>query len=163
MTEQLKRDKWKAALTGAVISGLVGPGIPLLVMACAAAYRSSIREAASIIVSVPVGWIFAVIPVGPVAFVLGGVGGVLLQSVAAKFRSMKIVIIQAAVLGLVLGSVVPFFSAALGWGPTYNFKENVISALPVAAPTGVFCALVVLWLLRRRRLLHLRSIAQVVV
>jgi len=152
---------WKAALIGAVTCGLVGPGIPLLVMACETAYHSSsIREAASTIVALPIWWVFAIIPMAPGASVLGGVGGVLLQSFAAKCRSMKMVAIQTAVLGLALGSLVPFFSAALGWGPTSNFKENVISLLPVAAPTGVACALIVLWLLSRRHLLHLRGNAQ---
>jgi hypothetical protein len=164
MTGLLERHKWKAALIGALISSLVGPGVPLLVMACVAVrHSSSIREAASIIFNLPVWWICPLIPVGPPAFVLGGAGGVLLQNLAARSRSMKIVITQAAVLGLVLGSLVPFCSAALGWGPTYNFKENVIGGLPVSAATGVVCALVVLWLLRRWRLLQLRGNAQVAV
>lgn len=154
-------DRWRAALVGAVISGLVGPGVALLGMACWQVTHHP-REGATIIVSLPVMWIFAVLPVGPAAFVLGGGGGVLLQSLAARCRSMKTLIVQTAALGSVLGTTVPFISATAGWGPTGNFTENVVSLLPLAAPTGMICGLMVLWLLRRRRLLHLLGNSQVV-
>ena len=105
------------------------------------------------LLSLPMLWVFAVIPVGPAAFALGAVGGLSLQARAGKSPSMKSVVIQAILLGLILGGVVPLFCLAFGWAPT----EDVISALPLAAATGVLCALVVLWLLNRARLLQLHG------
>lgn len=108
-------EKWKAALTGAAVCALLGPGIALLLLEFQTHRLSSFREATVITVLVLKDWIFAFVAVGPAAFVLGGVGGVLLQILARKYRPMKVAIVPAAMLGLVLRAS-PFVSASLpGW------------------------------------------------
>jgi hypothetical protein len=156
-------EKWKAALTGAAISGLFGPGAALLLLEFQMHRPSSFRQAAVMTVLVLKGdWIFAVIAVGPAAFVLGGVCGVLLQGLVRRVHSMKVALAQAAVLGLVLGSVVPvvtFFIASF-FGPrdsSYSLKQDIFSALPVAALTGIICALLLLWLFHATQLLYRRG------
>jgi|ERR1022692_569184 hypothetical protein len=146
-----KRDHWKAAMIGALTCALGGPEIALLLMALWGACRASSIHDATEMLGLPLLWIFAFIPVGPPALVLGGIGGVVLQSLAQKSQSLKAIIAEAVALGLVLGCIAPLSALLWGWGPI----PNVVSSLPLAAATGIICALTVLWLLHRAHLLHL--------
>ena len=145
--------KWRAALAGAAICALLGPGTALLLLEIQILRPSSFREAAGIVVIVVKGWIFAFLAVGPSALVFGGVAGVLLQSLARQYRPIKVAILPAVMLGLVLGSAVPAVTTFVAWfwlgkDGRYNFTRDVLSQLPVAALTGVICALLLLWLFR---------------
>lgn len=145
-----KRDQWRAALIGALICGFVGPEIALLLLTFWSICRSSSIHEATSMLTLPLLWIFAIIPFGPAAFVLGGIGGVLLHSLVRKSPSTRIAILKAGALGLILGATVVVGPLLLGWGPA----RNVIGSLPLAASTGALCALVVLWLFHRAHLVQ---------
>lgn len=92
---------------------------------------SSLREVAAVVVVAIEGWIFAFGLFGPTALVFGGVAGVLLQSLARKYRPIKVAILPAAMLGLVLGSAVlagTFFVARfwLREDSRYRFTRAVV-------------------------------------
>ncbi len=132
---------WKAALLGGIVSGLVGPGIGFIVeMRFAFPY-----------IYLPWLWFWAVVAVGPPAFVLGCVGGILLRVLSAMCSTMRVVTGMAAALGLTLGgAVAPFGVFVLGWGAK---EKGVLNFVPTGAVTGLVCAFLILWLLRRRGLL----------
>jgi hypothetical protein len=140
-----KAEWWKAALLSGIVSGLVGPGIDFIVeMRFALPY-----------IYLPWLWFWAVVAVGPPAFVLGCVGGILLKALSAKCATTQVVTGMAAALGLTLGgAVVPFGVFVLGWGAK---EKGLFSFVPTGAITGLVCTLLVLWLLRRRGLLYLRT------
>ena len=145
MTQSPKAEWWKAALLSGAISGLVGPGIGFVVeMRFALPY-----------LYLPGYWVWAVIAVGPPAFVLGFFGGILLKVLSARCETTQAVTGVAAALGLTLGgSVVPFGVFVLGWGAK---EKGLLSFVPTGAITGLVCTLLILWLLRRKGLLHLRN------
>jgi hypothetical protein len=145
-------EKWKAALAGAALCGLLGPSLALMLSAIELTRPFSFREAARIVVIAATGWIFAFLAVGPAALVLGSVGGVLLQSLARKYRSI-VVMLPAVMLGMVLGSAVPAVTIFVAWFWTrkdsrYHAAREVLECLPLAALTGMICALLLLWLFR---------------
>jgi len=135
----------RAALFSGAIAGFVGPGIGFVVdMRFAFPYFY-----------LPAYWIMAVIAVGPAAFVLGCVGGVVLKALSAKCPTGRAVNAIAAALGLTLGGVVvPFGVFVFGWGAK---EKGLWSFAPTGAITGLICTLLILWVLRRRGLLHLRN------
>jgi hypothetical protein len=73
MPDQREPEKWKAALTGALMCGVLGPAMGALAwLAIEAARQTSIREALSVLVALPAVLLFALIPMAPGAFLLGG-------------------------------------------------------------------------------------------
>jgi hypothetical protein len=151
-----KRDRWKAALIGAVTCGVGGPEIALLLMTFWSVCRSSsLREATSML-TLPLLWLFAFWAVGPTAFVLGAIGGLLLRSLAQKFPSTRIAILKTGALGVVLGALVPV-SFLFG----SESARNIIESLPLAASTGLLCALAVLWLFHREHLLPPENVREI--
>ena len=152
MQNRPKLVRLKAALIGAVVCGFIGPGMPVLARALfALAKTSSFRDGLSRLTPLPLAWAIAVFFVGPTAFLLGAAYGVVLQAIAQKFRLNRWVVLVAAVLGLGFGSAVPFVSIVIGLRITYD----TLGEMGDAAPTGVACGLLVLWLFQRRRLLCL--------
>jgi len=146
--------KWKVACVSAAVCGLVGPGTALLLLEFQILRPSSFREIIATTVVALRGWIFAVVAVGPAAFVLGGVGGLLLQSLSRKYRSIKVAIASATILGLVLGGTVPVVTILVPYffAPRdrfYSLRADIFCALPVAALTGVICEFLLLWLFLR--------------
>jgi hypothetical protein len=145
--------KWKAALAGAVVCGLVGPGTALLLLEAQLLRPSSFREVVAVVAVAVKGWIFAFGFVGPAAVVLGCVCGVMIQSLARKYRPIKVAIVPAATVGLVLGSVVPAVTilVAAFWvrqDSRHSATREILHCLPVSAFTGVICASLLLWLFR---------------
>ena len=143
-----KRDRWKAALIGAVTCSVGGPEIALLLMTFWSVCRSSSLQEATSMLTLPLLWWFAFWAVGPIAFILGAIGGLLLRSLAQKFHSTRIAILKTGALGLVLGARVP---VSFRFGS--ESARNIIQSLPLAASTGLLCALAVLWLFHRAHLL----------
>lgn len=145
--------KWRAALAGAAICALLGPGMALLLLYIQLLRPSSFRGAAGIAVIVVRLWFFAFLAVGPAALVFGSMAGVLVQSLERRYRAIKVAILPAAMIGLLLGSVVPAVTIFVAWfwlreDSRYSFSKEVVGYLPVAALTGVICALLLLWLFR---------------
>jgi hypothetical protein len=145
--------KWRAALAGAAICGLLGPGIALLLLYIQLLRPSSFRGAAGIAVIVVRLWILAFLWVGLAALVFGSVAGLLVHSVERRYRAVRVAILQAGLLGLALGIAVPTVTTFVTWvclrkDDRYNFIRDVSGQLPVAALTGVICALLLLWLFR---------------
>jgi hypothetical protein len=150
------RDRWRAALIGAVTCGVGGPEIALLLMTFWSVCRSSsLREATSML-TLPLLWLFAFWAVGPAAFILGAIGGVLLRSLAQRFPSTRVAILKTGALGLVLGALLPV-SFLIG----SKSARNIIESLPLAASTGLLCALAVLWLFHRAHLLPPENVREI--
>jgi len=145
MTGLPKAEWWKAAILSGIVSGFVGPGIGFVVeMRFVLPY-----------LYLPWLWFWAIVAVGPPAFVLGSVGGLLLKALSARCATIQALASMAAALGLALGgTVVPFGVFVLGWGAK---EKGLLSFGPTGAITGLVCTLLVLWLLRRPGLLPLRA------
>jgi hypothetical protein len=140
-----KAEWWKAALLSGIVSGLVGPGIGFVVE-----MRSALPY-----IYLPWLWFWAIVAVGPPAFVLGCVGGILLKALSARCATIQVFTGIAATLGLTLGgAVVPVGVFVLGWGAK---EKGLFSFVPTGAIAGLVCTLLMLWLLRRWGLLHLRT------
>jgi len=154
MRNQL-RIRLGAAATGAVICSLLGPTLGTLAMLTFGAVNEhTVHDAVSWLETLPFDLIVAVMLMGPVAFVLGGIGALLIQFMSTRVRSAQALFLQTAILGLVFGGAVPvvvdLVYAALQGNRNKNFETGL---LPLGALTGLVCAAVVYWLLRRMRLL----------
>jgi hypothetical protein len=141
-----------AAATGAVICSLLGPSLGALVIAVT---EFSIRDAISWLKVLAFMFLMSVMMIGPVAFVLGAAGAVTVQLISTRVRSAKALFVQTSILGLVLGGTVPLvvdlvYAASEG-GRNKNFEMGL---LPLGAVSGLVCAAVVYWLLRRMGLLR---------
>ncbi len=150
----MSRDKWKCALIGAGICGIVGPAISVILLNVFFIRPPSIRVASRMIFEE---WAVASLGFGPPALLLGGIGAVILQNLIRQGRSIKVALLQTAALGLILGSAVPVMTNAVFAVPApqeYNLKNDVLFELPLAAITGVVCELLVLWMLRLTNLLR---------
>ena len=161
MPNQRKPSRVKAALTGAFLCALLGPtlgAVAIITSEMVHDHEYSGRAAASTLSVLP--WVLpvAVLLVGPGAFVLGGLGALVIQFMSTRVRSAKALVLQTIVLGLLLGSAVPvvvdLVYAAFGGGRNKNFETGL---LPLGAVTGLVCAAIVYWLLRRMRLLSFQQ------
>ena len=161
MPNQRKPSRVKAALTGAFLCALLGPtlgAVALLTSEMVHEHEYSGRAAASTLSVLP--WVLpvAVLLVGPGAFVLGGLGALVIQFMSTRVRSAKALVLQTTVLGLVLGGAVPVvvdLVYTVLWGDrNKNFETGL---LPLGAVTGLVCAAIVYWLLRRMRLLSFQQ------
>jgi len=157
MPNQRKPSRVKAALTGAFLCALLGPtlgAVAFLTSEMVHEHEYSGRAAASALSVLP--WVLpvAVLLVGPGAFVLGGLGALVIQFMSMRVRSAKALVLQTTVIGLVLGGAVPVvvdLVYTVLWGDrNKNFETGL---LPLGAVTGLVCAAVVYWLLRHMRLL----------
>ena len=161
MPNQRKPSRVKAALTGAFVCALLGPtlgAVAILASEMVHGHEYSGRAAVSALSVLP--WVLpvAVSLVGPGAFVLGGLGALVIQFMSARLRSPKALVLQATVLGLVLGGAVPVvvdLMYTVLWGDrNKNFEKGL---LLLGAVTGLVCAAVVYWLLRLMRLLRFQE------
>ncbi|MGC1976473.1 MAG: hypothetical protein WA671_07140, partial [Candidatus Sulfotelmatobacter sp.] len=143
--------------TGAFLCALLGPtlgAVAIIISEMVHDHEYSGRAAVSALSVLP--WVLpvAVLVVGPGAFVLGGLGALVIQFMSARVRSAKALVLQTTVLGLVFGGAVPVFVdlvyAAFGGSRNKNFETGL---LPLGAAIGLVSAAVVCWLLRRMRLL----------
>ncbi len=145
--------KWKAAFAGAAVCGLLGPGIGALLLFAQLDRPSLFRGVVAVAAMAVQGWIYAFGFVGPAAVVLGCVCGVMVQSLAQKYRPIKVAIVPAATVGLVLGTLVPaitIFVASI-WirqDSRHSSAGEVSPLLPASALTGIICASLLLWLFR---------------
>ena len=140
-----KAEWWRAAILSGIVSGFVGPGIGFIVeMRFVLPYHY-----------LPWLWFWAIVAVGPPAFVLGCVGGLLLKALSARCATIQALTSMAAALGLALGgATVPFGVFVLRWGAK---EKGLLGFVPTGAITGLVCTLLILWLLRRGGLLPLRA------
>ena len=161
MPNQRKPSRVKAALTGAFLCALLGPtlgAVAIITSEMVHEHEYSGRAAASALSVLP--WVLpvAVLLVGPGAFVLGGLGALVIQFMSTRVRSAKALVLQTTVLGLVLGGAVPVvvdLVYTVLWGDrNKNFETGL---LPLGAVTGLVCAAIVYWLLRRMRLLSFQQ------
>ncbi len=98
----------RALFLGAFICGLIGPGLPLIILIPYTAIRqASARDALTALVALPVGWIFAVIPMGPVGCVFGALGASWIRFRSRSLRGTRRLLLGSALLGTVLGGLVP--------------------------------------------------------
>ena len=140
----------RALFLGAIICGLIGPGLPLVVFIPFTAIRqASVRDALTTLAALPVAWIFAIIPMGPAGCVFGALGASWIRFRSSSLHASKRLLLESALLGAVLGGLVPISALAWGWGP----RENVLSVVPAGAASGLVCAFLVLLALRKRGLL----------
>lgn len=146
--KDMSRERWKCALIGAAICGIVGPAIAVILLDVFFIRPPSIRVASRMIFEE---WAVASVGFGPPALLLGGIGAVTLQKLIRQGRSMKLALLQTAALGLILGSAVPVMTnavfAVIARPQEYNVKNDFLFELPLAAISGVVCELLVLWML----------------
>jgi len=149
--EACQPEKWKAAVVGALVCGICGPAIgAFLTLAREAVRQNSFRGAASALLVFPSVLPVAVILMGPAGLIVGCVGGLLLQAVSARVRSIKALAVWAAGLGLVLGTPVPLVSAVISlWS-----RRNIGEVLPLSITVGMSCGIITVWFLHRRHLLY---------
>jgi uncharacterized membrane protein len=156
MPNQRKPSRVKVAVIGAFVCGSLGPTLGALAMQGYEVTHEQHPVTAAVLSFRLLPWVLpvAVMLVGPGAFVLGGVGALAIQFMSTRVRSAKALFLQTAVLGLVLGGAVPVVVdlayAAFQGDRNKNFETRL---LPLGAVTGLVCAAVVYWLLRRMRLL----------
>ena len=142
-----------AAATGAVICSLLGPSLGALVIA--AVTELPIHDAISWLKVLPFMFLISVMMIGPVTFVLGAVGAVTVQLISTRVRSAKALFVQTSILGLVLGGTVPLVVDLVYAGAEGVRNKNFETGLlPLGAVSGLVCAAVVYWLLRRMGLLR---------
>ena len=148
---------WLHALfLGAIICGLIGPGLPLIVFIPFSAIRqASARDALTTLAALPIAWIFAIIPMGPAGCVFGALGASWIRFRSGSLHTSYRLLLESALLGSVLGGIVPISALVLGWGP----RENVLSVIPAGAASGLVCAFLVVIALRKRGLLFKVSAA----
>jgi len=150
MSGQGARGKLKAALTGALVCGLLGPAVGAVAIFTHEVVRErAIREVVDAFGALLFALLVAVMAVGPGGFVLGGAGALVIQFMSARVRSMRLLRLETAALGLLLGAAVPL--TGMLWGA--RFKQ-VIGLMPLGAGAGLTCAAVVFWLFRRMGLLQ---------
>ena len=137
-------------MTGAFVCGLLGPALgALAIFGFEVAHEHSAGAAVSAIGVLPWVWPFAVMLVGPGAFVSGAVGALVIQLMSARVLTSKALVFQTAALGLVLGGAVPAASDAIftelwgGWN-----RNFAMGLMPLGAITGVICAAATYWLLQ---------------
>jgi hypothetical protein len=140
----------RALFLGAIICGLIGPGLPLIVFIPFTAIRqASAHDALITLTALPIAWIFAIIPMGPAGCVFGALGACWIRFRASSSHAPKRLLLESALLGIVFGGVVPISALVWGWGP----RENVLSVVPAGAASGLVCAFLVVLALRKQGLL----------
>jgi hypothetical protein len=139
----------KAALLGGLICALLGTGAPAVVLGTfnAVQMHHPWRE---LLFGVAAFWLVALFLIGPVGFVAGAIGGPLLDYFASRAPTWHAAILLAALLGLVFGTLA---------GITCSMRivcmySPIICPLVVTGTlSGVVCGMVVLWALKRWKLL----------
>ena len=140
----------RALFFGAIICGLIGPGLPLIIFIPFTAIRqASARDALTTLATLPIAWVFAIIPMGPGGCVFGALGASWIRFRSSSSHASKRLLLESALLGTVLGGLVPISALVWGWGP----RENVLSVVPAGAASGLVCAFLVVLALRKRGLL----------
>jgi hypothetical protein len=140
----------RALFLGAIICGLVGPGLPLIVFVPFIAIRqASAGNALTTLAALPIAWVFAIIPMGPAACIFGALGASWIRFRSSSLHAPKRLLLESALLGTVFGGLVPISALVWGWGP----RENVLSVVPAGAASGLVCAFLVVLALRKRGLL----------
>jgi hypothetical protein len=145
---------FRASFVGAIICGLIGPGLGLIAFIPFTAIRHvSARDALMTLAALPAWWIFAIIPMGPTGCVLGALGASWIRFRSRSLHASRRLLLESALLGTVLGGVVPISTLAWGWGP----RENVLRLVPVGAASGLICAFLTVSALRKLSLLFVGS------
>ena len=161
MPNQHNPSRVKAALTGALVCALLGPLLGTIAILASEMVHEHEYSGRGVVSALSV--LFWVLPVavslvGPGAFVLGGLGTLVIQFRSARLRSAKDLLLQVTVLGLMLGAAVPIVADLMYtalWGDrNKNFEKGL---LPLGAVTGLVCTAVVYSLLRAMRLLRFQE------
>ena len=140
----------RALFLGAIICGLIGPAVALIVIVPIAAIRqASAGDALTTLAALPIAWIFAVIPMGPAGCLFGALGASWIRFRSRSLHVSRRLLLESALLGTALGGLVPISGLVLGWGP----RENVLSVVPAGAASGLVCAFLVVYALRKQGLL----------
>ena len=139
----------KAALLGGLICALLGTGAPALVLGVFNAVEAH-HPWRDLLFGVAMFWLGGLFIIGPVGFVAGAIGGPLLDYFASSARTWRAAILLAAVLGLLFGTLVGIvFSIRMVGIYSLIIWPHVVAG----TVSGVVCGMVVLWALRRRKLL----------
>jgi hypothetical protein len=140
----------RALFLGAIFCGLIGPALALIVLIPFTAIRQgSARDALTTLTALPIAWIFAVIPMGPGGCLFGALGASWIRFRSRSLHVSRRLLLESALLGAALGGLVPISALVWGWGP----RENVLSVVPAGAASGLVCAFLVVYALRKQGLL----------
>jgi len=86
---------------------------------------------------------------GPAGCVFGARGASWIRFRSSSLHASRRLLLESALLGTVLGGVVPISALVWGWGP----REKVLSVVPRGAGSGLVSAFLVVRALRKRGLL----------
>jgi hypothetical protein len=135
-----------AFLIGAIVCGVIGPALPVLIIFSFDAVRgASMRNAARSLVDFPFGWLVAIIQVGPASALVGGLGACWIRFRSASVPAQRRLLVEAILLGTLLGCAVPLSTLLEGPFPLKDLRWVV----SIGAPTGLVCGLLVVVLLRK--------------
>ncbi len=140
----------RAAFTGFIICGIIGPAAPLFVLILASAFKdTSFFEALRTLEAFPVAWLFALIPMGPPGAVLGALGALWIRF-RSKAISSRRLFFEILSVGALLGALVPLAALVFGWG---DLQIVLSGYVPIGAITGAICAFLVHYTLKKQGLL----------
>lgn len=134
------------ALVGALICGILGPALPLLVLV----FRetSSFREVWAALYVFVMTWPLAVMFVGAPGVAFGTLAALWIRFRSKRFASRRL-LLETLVLGPLLGAIVPLTTRV--FGP--SSREFLPYVTPIGAITGVICAFLTLFTLKKLGLL----------
>lgn len=140
--------RWLRALfLGGVICGLI---VPTSVLILSAAIRqASGGEILGSLFALSVLWPFAATPMGLAGCVFGALGASWIRFRSRSLHMSERLVIESALLGTALGGLVPI--SALVWGE--GKREKVLADVPAWAVSGLVCAFLVVYALRKQGLL----------
>jgi hypothetical protein len=139
---------------GAIICGLIGPAIGLIAfIPFAGVSRLSAHDTLTTLASFPIWWVFAIIPMGPVGSIFGGLGASWIRFRSRTLHASGRLLFESTSLGTVLGAAAPIVALAGGWGP----HQNILRLIPVGAVSGLICGALVERALRKLHLLFVHT------
>jgi hypothetical protein len=86
---------------------------------------------------------------GPAGCVFGALGASWIRFRSRSLHASRRLLLESALLGTVLGGLVPLSGLVWGWGPV----KDALSLVPEGATSGLVCAFLVVLALRKRGLL----------
>ena len=139
----------KAALLGGLICTLLGTGAPALVLGVFNVVEAH-HPWRDLLFGVALFWLGGLFIIGPVGFVAGAIGGPMLDHFASRARTWRSAVLLAVVLGLLFGTLVGIVSSIRMVG---IYSPMIWPHVWAGTLSGIVCGMVVLWALRRAKLL----------
>jgi hypothetical protein len=139
----------KAALLGGLICALLGTGTPAIVLGVLNAVEMHYPWT-YLLFGVAMFWLGGLFIIGPVGFVAGAIGAPLVDYLASRARTWRAAVLLAALVGLLFGTLVGIVFSIRMVG---IYSPIIWSHVMTGTLSGLVCGIVVLWALKRGKLL----------